>query len=503
MKFILSNYLILVFILGLSLSSCEKEVSVSTNEKEPENHAKIFINSKPAGAKIYLDGKNTGYITPDTVKWLLAGEYKVTLKKEYFKDTNVVVLIDYNSVPSKFLDYTTNPNMLGTLSLNSEPSGAKVIINDSLTNIKTPFKVNNMLPGIYNIDFDLPGYWLGKQQVIIQSQRDSYLNYKLKDTSLWVNYNMNNTDIHSNDLTCLAIDKNGIKWAGSWGYGIVRYDEKTWQYLDAANSPLLGNYVNCLVVDNLNRLWIGTDGGMAVKDGENWITYTMANSPLPANDVRGIAFTSDNKIWIATWGGGAALNDNGNWTVYSPSNSTFPHPYCSAVAVHPSTDEPWFALFGMGVVRYYSVDGTWKNWNKRNTAGVVATSAPPGSIRSGILNDNIQSIGIHPDGDIWAGVAAKIYDKGGLCYFNISAYKWVSYVATPSNQVFSITFSPDGVVWLGNGGAGLTRFDGTTFKTFNATNSRLENNYVNGIAIDKNGIKWLATYGGLVKYKGN
>ncbi|NCS87250.1 MAG: PEGA domain-containing protein, partial [Ignavibacteria bacterium] len=95
MKFILSNYLILVFILGLSLSSCEKEVSVSTNEKESENHAKIFINSKPAGAKIYLDGKNTGYITPDTVKWLLAGEYKVTLKKEYFKDTNVVVLIDY------------------------------------------------------------------------------------------------------------------------------------------------------------------------------------------------------------------------------------------------------------------------------------------------------------------------------------------------------------------------------------------------------------------------
>lgn len=489
-------------LLSIAFLACEKEVSVSEVEKAPDSYAKIFIDSKPQGAKIYFDGKNTGYITPDTVEWMLPGEYRVTLKKEYFKDTNIVVSLTPDNIPSKLLDYTINSSMLGSLQILSEPPGAAIIINDSSTGLTTPYKFNKFLPGLYTITLKYPGSWDIKQQVVVQSQRDSYLNYRMKDTTVWVNYNQVNTDIHSNDLTCLAIDQNGIKWAGSYGYGLISYDEKNWSYYDVSNSPIPGNYINCVIVDKTNRLWIGTDGGLAIKDGGQWSSFKMSNSPLPSNDIRGIDITEDNKVWIATWNG-AALYDNGTWTTFTPAKNNFPHPYCSAVAVHPATNEPWFSLYGGGIVRLVA-DGTYKVWNKKNTAGAAAGGAPPGSKRSGILNDDVQTIAIQPSGDIWAGIAVKRYDKGGLCVFHISEWKWYSYVEAPSSKIYAITFDTDESLWIGNGGSGLSHYDGTIFKTYNSSNSRLENNNVYSIAIDKNGVKWLATYGGgLVKYKGN
>ena len=52
----------------------------------------ILIHN-PQGFTIYLNDKNTGRLTPDSVSYIEAGEYEITLKKKYYKDTSVVVLL--------------------------------------------------------------------------------------------------------------------------------------------------------------------------------------------------------------------------------------------------------------------------------------------------------------------------------------------------------------------------------------------------------------------------
>ncbi len=50
------------------------------------NLGSINITSKPSGATIYLDGQDSGHVTPDTLTNITAGTHTITLKKKNFKD---------------------------------------------------------------------------------------------------------------------------------------------------------------------------------------------------------------------------------------------------------------------------------------------------------------------------------------------------------------------------------------------------------------------------------
>jgi hypothetical protein len=54
--------LVMIF-LGIFVSGCDKEISVTPPEQPPQN-GKLFVNSDPPDAYIYLNGKNTGDLTP-------------------------------------------------------------------------------------------------------------------------------------------------------------------------------------------------------------------------------------------------------------------------------------------------------------------------------------------------------------------------------------------------------------------------------------------------------
>ena len=88
MKAKVLNYIVfksLVVILSIILiCGCDKEISITPPEQPPSN-GKLFVDSNPPEAFIYLNGKNTGDLTPDTIEWLAEGKYTVTLKKKLFK----------------------------------------------------------------------------------------------------------------------------------------------------------------------------------------------------------------------------------------------------------------------------------------------------------------------------------------------------------------------------------------------------------------------------------
>jgi sugar lactone lactonase YvrE len=72
----------------------------------------------------------------------------------------------------------------------------------------------------------------------------------------------------------------------------------------------------------------------------------------------------------------------------------------------------------------------------------------------------------------------------------------------PSNYVNAIAIDGQGNKWIGTWDGGLAKFDGVNWTVYNTSNSGLPDNYVFAIAIDGQGNKWIGTNSGLVKFDG-
>jgi len=69
------------------------------------------------------------------------------------------------------------------------------------------------------------------------------------------------------------------------------------------------------------------------------------------------------------------------------------------------------------------------------------------------------------------------------------------------NAVSKIYRAPDGILWFGTYGGGVSRYDGKEFETF-TTKDGLANNTVWDIYCDPDGVMWFATFGGVSRYDG-
>ncbi|MBR5729156.1 MAG: hypothetical protein IKX61_02950, partial [Prevotella sp.] len=89
---------------------------------------------------------------------------------------------------------------------------------------------------------------------------------------------------------------------------------------------------NLIKFDRKNRLWIATNKGLYVRDGESWTVFNKSNSIL-SEIVQSMAFDSNNRLWCGTFGSGLFLFDGSKWTQYTTSNSQLPSDYVGFVAV--------------------------------------------------------------------------------------------------------------------------------------------------------------------------
>jgi hypothetical protein len=138
--------------------------------------ATLAVSSSPAGAKIYIDAKDTGKLTPAQVN-VDKGQHVVLVRKSGY--------IDATSSAQFILGQTTNfsPTLpplgnvddiktvgkmnklfggkeaqgMGTVSIKTQPKGAQVAVNQHMLDKDTP--VNFILdPGNYIVDITMSGY---------------------------------------------------------------------------------------------------------------------------------------------------------------------------------------------------------------------------------------------------------------------------------------------------------------------------------------------------------
>jgi serine/threonine-protein kinase len=138
--------------------------------------ATLTVSSTPAGANVYIDGKDTGKLTPAQVS-LDKGQHVVLVRKSGFLDETTNTQFNLGQTVSfspalralgnvddiktvgkmnKFFGHKDTQGM-GGLSIKTQPRGAQVAINQHMLDKGAPVEVV-LDPGNYIVDISMSGY---------------------------------------------------------------------------------------------------------------------------------------------------------------------------------------------------------------------------------------------------------------------------------------------------------------------------------------------------------
>ncbi|NLI55583.1 PEGA domain-containing protein [bacterium] len=157
----------ILIILSLTFSSCIIK------------YGRIEINSEPQGAKMYLNGEDTGRLTPCVLEKIEFGEYEIVLKKFGFKDTKLDVKVDKRAI---LLNLTLSP-LFSTLDIDSEPKWAMVFIDDFDTNKLTPCTIENISYSKHKINLYKTPYKPIEEEILVNNEKMSF-HFKLQKIPL-------------------------------------------------------------------------------------------------------------------------------------------------------------------------------------------------------------------------------------------------------------------------------------------------------------------------------
>ncbi len=106
---------------------------------------------------------------------------------------------------------------------------------------------------------------------------------------------------NENYVFSLLIDPEGVKWAGTWGGGVARFDGREWKNYTTAHG-LAGNVIYAIERDPSGRMWFGTNHGLSAFDGRNW--YKVApGGRYTGKDVYAVEADPDGSVWLGYKGG--------------------------------------------------------------------------------------------------------------------------------------------------------------------------------------------------------
>jgi len=150
-------------------------------------------------------------------------------------------------------------------------------------------------------------------------------------------------NLPSNNVYCLANDKNGFIWIGTDnGIAVMQCATNIFQQscdaiLPVVQQGLIAGYlfqnqtVQCIAVDGADRKWVGTTNGvwLVSEDGTSILYhFTTDNSPLPNNNVNHIAIDpKTGEVFFSTFSGICSFRSTA--TESSSANNTvlvFPNP---------------------------------------------------------------------------------------------------------------------------------------------------------------------------------
>lgn len=367
----------------------------------------------------------------------------------------------------------------------------------------------------------------------------------------------------SNGLLCghanaVAQTKNGIIWIGTYA-GLYRYNGSEFVHMSSLDGV---KNVNCLFVDDLDRLWIGTnDNGVAVMDDEVIINSITSENGLPSDTIKAITQSYDGLYYIGTASGIVSLKGGrdttvdqsiseidytskltadklGNVAAIDSAGTLFILKDGKVVATLDKSfnrskmsccnfadDNTLFVGTADGLVSEYSLDGD-KLENIRNThcseaskinniypdeesgtvwlcadygVGYISPSHEFTMQETGEFDHSIENMLTDYQGNLWFASS-----RLGLLELSRSSVSDIYYDAAISPEIVNTTALFNGLLYVGTDD-GLTIIDTSAHKQIeNKLTEHFKGDRIRCLMTDREGLMWICSYGsGLVSVDKN
>jgi ligand-binding sensor domain-containing protein len=160
-----------------------------------------------------------------------------------------------------------------------------------------------------------------------------------------------------NHVYSVLVDGERI-WAGT-DDGLALLENGKWRVFTTKDG-LAHRAVLTLALDkNTGDVWAGTMGGLSRISGGRIDTFTQLNSGLSNDVVYGVSIEGAN-VWVATAAGACRLNlRSGQWSLYNERNTPMIEIWVYGVSATPS--KVYYAVWGSGILEY---DQKTKAWDK-------------------------------------------------------------------------------------------------------------------------------------------
>jgi len=264
---------------------------------------------------------------------------------------------------------------------------------------------------------------------------------------------------------------------------------------------LSNNQVNAILKDQDGFLWFGTMSGLNRYDGYSCRVFRKNyndSSSLLNNSIQSLYELPDGKIWVVTMGGTCIYNSHTE--KFDTDQNGYLHSLglpSGAVSniVKGNSGRYWFLYNNLDLYLYSGTDKKAKSLRHNLSVNSL---------------DRISSVKETKDGKLWI-----VYQNGFLQEYDINLSKVIfSSTALQSlnkgSNAYNLFIDNDGDVWAWalNNGVFLFQPQYNSFKQFseNSFPFRLNENMVNGVVQDNNGLIWVATdHGGvnLINKKNN
>lgn len=306
-----------------------------------------------------------------------------------------------------------------------------------------------------------------------------------------------------NHVFTLLVDKERV-WAGTEN-GLAVYENHAWKTYGTADG-LAHRAVLSLALDKRTGVvWAGTMGGLSRVSAGRIDSFTQLNSGLSNDVVYGVSVEGEN-VWVATAAGGCRFNTRtGQWTLYNERNTPMAEIWTYGVSA--TAGKVYYAVWGSGVLEYDQKTGRWDKYDDPDGENEIVLFKD-----QGLIHEIVTSVS-YVDGILWAAT-----------YFGDSRYDgrtWHNFLTKDSGLPSNFTNFIKGVdanrAWFCTD-RGLAYFDGVNWAVYR--NSPLDgkpemtergpdgkvtyvdvtsapaHNYVLGIDFQGNDI-WVATAKGL------
>jgi signal transduction histidine kinase/ligand-binding sensor domain-containing protein len=161
----------------------------------------------------------------------------------------------------------------------------------------------------------------------------------------------------------VLVDANQRVWAATVGVNLFRLEGDKFGPAPGAEvlNREVSSEISALYQGHDGRLWVGTQGGLACWNENQWQTFTTSNG-LSANIISAIADDAGGDVWVGTEHGGLDLLRGGKATAFQKAKG-FPSDNISCL--HLDSDGVlWIGTIGNGLVRL--AGGQWKHYTTRN-----------------------------------------------------------------------------------------------------------------------------------------